>query len=65
MKLNDELRIGEVSEVSGKQIKAGIYYEKNTEFLNFNGASGSTGTSVGASTQNSVTQATEEVLQEE
>lgn len=37
MKLNDELRIGEVSEVSGKQIKAGIYYEKNTEFLNFNG----------------------------
>lgn len=32
------------------------------EFLNFNGASGSTGTSVGASTQNSVTQATEEVL---
>ncbi len=37
MKLSDELRIGEVSEVSGKQIKAGIYYEKNTEFLNFNG----------------------------
>lgn len=37
MKLNNELRIGEVSEVSGKQIKAGIYYEKNTEFLNFKG----------------------------
>ena len=32
------------------------------EFLNFNGASGNTGTSVGASTQNSGTQATEEVL---
>lgn len=37
MKLNDELRIGEVCEVSGKQIKAGIYYEKNTEFLNYQG----------------------------
>lgn len=38
MQLNDVLKIGEVCEVSGRIIKAGIYYNKNSEYLNFNGA---------------------------
>ena len=38
MELNDILKIGEVCEVSGRMIKAGIYANKNTEYLNFNGA---------------------------
>lgn len=38
MELNDVLKIGEVCEVSGRIIKAGIYSNKNTEYLNFNGA---------------------------
>lgn len=38
MQLNDILKIGEVCEVSGRIIKAGIYSNKNSEYLNFNGA---------------------------
>lgn len=38
MELNDILKIGEVCEVSGRIIKAGIYADKNAEYLNFNGA---------------------------
>lgn len=38
MELNDILKIGEVCEVSGRIIKAGIYANKNTEYLNFDGA---------------------------
>ena len=38
MELNDILKIGEVCEVSGRVIKAGIYANKNTEYLNFDGA---------------------------
>ena len=38
MELNDILKIGEVCEVSGRIIKAGIYTNKNTEYLNYNGA---------------------------
>lgn len=38
MVLNEVLKIGEVCEVSGRIIKAGIYANKNTEYLNFNGA---------------------------
>lgn len=38
MELNDILKIGEVCEVSGRFIKAGIYSNKNTEYLNYNGA---------------------------
>lgn len=38
MELNDILKIGEVCEVSGRLIKAGIYANKNTEYLNFDGA---------------------------
>lgn len=38
MELNDVLKIGEVCEVSGRMIKAGIYSEKNTEYLNYDGA---------------------------
>lgn len=37
MELNDILKIGEVCEVSGRMIKAGVYTEKNTEYLNYNG----------------------------
>ena len=37
MELNDILKIGEVCEVSGRMIKAGVYAEKNTEYLNYNG----------------------------
>lgn len=37
MELNDFLKIGEVSEVQGKTIKAGVYSDKNTEYLNYNG----------------------------
>jgi len=37
MKLSDFLKIGEVNEVQGKTVKAGIYSDKNTEYLNFNG----------------------------
>lgn len=38
MQLNDVLKIGEVCEVSGRVIKAGIYSNKNSEYLNFQGA---------------------------
>ena len=38
MELNDVLKIGEVCEVSGRIIKAGIYANKNSEYLNFKGA---------------------------
>ena len=38
MELNDILKIGEVCEVSGRIIKAGIYTNINTEYLNYNGA---------------------------
>lgn len=38
MKLNDYLKIGEICEVQGKIVKAGIYNDKNTEYLNYNGS---------------------------
>ena len=38
MELSDVLKIGEVCEVSGRIIKAGIYADKNSEYLNYNGA---------------------------
>lgn len=38
MELNDILKIGEICEVSGRMVKAGVYAEKNTEYLNYNGA---------------------------
>lgn len=38
MKLSDYLKIGEVCEVQGKTVKAGIYSNKNTEYLNYNGS---------------------------
>jgi len=38
MELSDFLKIGEVNEVQGKTIKAGVYSDKNTEYLNYNGA---------------------------
>ena len=37
MELSDVLKIGEVCEVSGRFIKAIIYSDKNSEYLNFNG----------------------------
>ncbi len=37
MELNDFLKIGEVSEVQGKAVKAGVYSDKNTEYLNYDG----------------------------
>lgn len=38
MELSDYLKIGEVCEVQGKNVKAGIYSDKNTEYLNYNGS---------------------------
>lgn len=38
MELSDYLKIGEVCEVLGKNVKAGIYSDKNTEYLNYNGS---------------------------
>lgn len=38
MELNDVLKIGEVCEVSGRIIKASVFSDKNTEYLNYNGA---------------------------
>lgn len=38
MELSDYLKIGEVCEVQGRIVKAGIYSDKNTEHLNYNGA---------------------------
>ena len=38
MELSDYLKIGEVCEVQGKTVKAGIYSDKNTEYLNYNGS---------------------------
>lgn len=38
MELNDYLKVGEVCEVQGKIVKAGIYSEKNTEYLNYKGS---------------------------
>lgn len=38
MELNDILKFGEICEVSGRMVKAGVYAEKNTEYLNYNGA---------------------------
>ena len=37
MELSDYLKIGEVCEVQGKTIRAGVYSDKNTEFLNYRG----------------------------
>lgn len=37
MELSDFLKIGEVCEVQGKSIRAGVYSDKNTEFLNHKG----------------------------
>lgn len=37
MELNDILKVGEICEVSGRVVKAGVYSEKNTEYLNYNG----------------------------
>lgn len=37
MELNDILKVGEVCEVSGRVIKAVIYANKNTKYLNYNG----------------------------
>jgi len=37
MELNDILKVGEICEVSGGVVKAGVYSEKNTEYLNYNG----------------------------
>lgn len=38
MELSDYLKIGEVCEVQGKVVKAGVYSDKNTEYLNYNGS---------------------------
>lgn len=38
MELSDYLKIGEVCEVQGKNVKAGIYSDMNTEYLNYNGS---------------------------
>ena len=38
MELSNYLKIGEVCEVQGKNVKAGIYSDKNTEYLNYNGS---------------------------
>ncbi len=37
MELSDYLKIGEVCEVQGKTIRAGVYSDKNTEYLNHKG----------------------------
>lgn len=37
MILNDLLKIGEVREVYGHKVKAGVYAERNSEYLNYNG----------------------------
>lgn len=37
MELNDILKVGGICEVSGRVVKAGVYSEKNTEYLNYNG----------------------------
>ncbi len=38
MELSDYLKVGEVCEVQGKTVKAGVYSDKNTEYLNYNGS---------------------------
>lgn len=38
MELNDILRIGAVCEVAGRLIKAGVYSEKNSEYMYYNGS---------------------------
>ena len=38
MELSDYLKVGEVCEVQGKMVKAGVYSDKNTEYLNYNGS---------------------------
>lgn len=38
MELNSFLKIGEVNEVQGKTIKAIVYSNRNTEYLNYNGS---------------------------
>ena len=38
MELSEYLKIGEVCEVQGKTVKAGVYSDKNTEYLNYNGS---------------------------
>jgi len=38
MELSDFLKIGEVNEVQGKIVRAGIYSDKNTQYLNYNGS---------------------------
>ena len=37
MAVDDILKVGEICEVSGRVVKAGVYSEKNTEYLNYNG----------------------------
>ena len=37
MQLNDLLKVGEVIEVKGQKVKAGIYKDKNSTYLNYNG----------------------------
>lgn len=37
MKLDDILNIGEICEVSGRKVKAGVYVNKNADYLNFEG----------------------------
>ena len=37
MQLNDLLKVGEVIEVKGQKVKAGIYNDRNSTYLNFNG----------------------------
>lgn len=38
MELSNDLMIGEVCEVHGKVVTAGVYSDKNTEYLNYNGS---------------------------
>lgn len=37
MQLDDLLKVGEVIEVKGQKVKAGIYNDKNSTYLNYNG----------------------------
>lgn len=37
MQLNDLLKVGEVIEVKGQKVKAGIYNDRNSTYLNYNG----------------------------
>lgn len=37
MRLSDVLNVGEICEVSGRKVKAGVYVNKNAEYLNYEG----------------------------